>query len=353
MYLSLDEIQTIQMDHTSRCHLSCPQCARFHGSKSQLNEYMPITDNTLDDYKIILEPFEPNTIKLFHCGNFGDSLSSPTFDETLDYSIEKQVKEFKLSVNGSARSKEWWKDLAQKSNNIVVNFSIDGLEDTNHIYRVNSNWNKIIENAKSFIDAGGNARWYFIEFEHNFHQIDEARKLAKDLGFKQFNVKYTGRFAEQNQTEIETKKGVLVKDRKSNHNQQDIENIKKTHLSFNDYIQNTSIDCKYKKQKSVFIDMCMRLWPCTWMGAPLYFGPNNEQRKSFDNFLSLYGEDFNNLRKHSWETILNHNFYKNYLENSWNNPDGNHKRIYTCGRTCGNKFEFSSGYGKNILRQSI
>ena len=105
---------------------------------------------------------------MFHCGNFGDSSKKSTLDDCIDYSIEKGVKEFKMAVNGSARSKSWWCDPAQKSDLIVVNFSIDGLADTTHLYRVNSNFAKIMENAKAFIDAGGNARWYFIEFEHNY-----------------------------------------------------------------------------------------------------------------------------------------------------------------------------------------
>ena len=40
-----------------------------------------------------------------------------------------------------------------------INFSIDGLADTNPTYRVNANWDKVIENVKTFIKAGGPARW--------------------------------------------------------------------------------------------------------------------------------------------------------------------------------------------------
>ena len=53
MYLDIDQIKVIQLDHTSRCNLACPQCARFHGSITKLNPYMPISDCTLDDYKLI------------------------------------------------------------------------------------------------------------------------------------------------------------------------------------------------------------------------------------------------------------------------------------------------------------
>lgn len=353
MFLNLDDISTIQLDHTSRCNLGCPQCARYHSSTGSINPYMPITDTTLDDYKILLEPFEPNTIKLFHCGNFGDSLASPTFDETFNYSIEQRVKQIKISTNGSLRTPEWWRDLAHRGGNrLRVTFSIDGLEDTNHLYRVGSTWKKIEENAKAFIDAGGYAQWYFIEFEHNYHQIEEARTRAKDIGFKVFNVKYTGRFAEQQMNKVQTKKGDVVKDRETNHNQKDMLEIKDKYTTFEEYVNKTSITCKYIQEKTVFVDMCMKLWPCTWFGAPPYFGVDNIQRKSFQPIYDRYGDDFNDMRKYGWK-VLEHDFFKNYLSNSWNDPNESYPRIYTCGRTCGNKFEYSSGYGKNTKREIL
>ena len=98
--------------------------------------------------------------------------------------------------------------------------------------------------------------------------------------------------------------------------------------------------------------MQMKLWPCTWMGAPAYFGPVNPQRQSFDSIYSLYGEDFNDMRKHGW-AVLEHDFFARYLDRSWHSPNEKYKRIYTCGRTCGEEFEFSSGYGKNTKRVNL
>jgi len=51
--------------------------------------------------------------------------------------------------------------------------------------------------------------------------------------------------------------------------------------------------------------------------------------------------------------VLDHEFFQTYLERSWNSPDDKYKRIYTCGRTCGNKFQFSSGFGKNIKSEKL
>jgi hypothetical protein len=44
------------------------------------------------------------------------------------------------------------------------------LEDTNHLYRENVEWKKIMENARAFISAGGTAHWDMLIFDHNKHQ---------------------------------------------------------------------------------------------------------------------------------------------------------------------------------------
>lgn len=345
MYLKLEDIQEVQIDHTSRCNLQCPQCARTTDNWSQLPHNQNL-DLTLEDYKILLSPFEENRIRVFHCGNYGDALTSPTFDETFNFTLSKNPKRIDIATNGSMRSPEWWKDLAQRGGNkLKVIFSVDGLEDTNGIYRIGSSFDKIMANAEAFIKAGGHARWDYIEFKHNYHQIDEAQKRATDLGFKEFNVKYTARFADQNATSVTARKQE-IKDTETNVNQKDRKEVVKEYGSFDEYVDKTKISCKSQKNKSVFVDMNMRLWPCCWFGAPMYFNKVTEQTKSFDHFLEIFGKNFNNLREHGWE-ILNHDFYSAYLKETWDSPNEKAKRIFTCGRTCGEKFEFSSGYGKN------
>lgn len=353
MFKNTSEIKRLQIDHTSRCNLGCPQCARMWDNGKSINPAMPITDLTIDDYKILLEPFRENKLdSIYHCGNFGDVIASPTFDETYEYSLDF-TNHVKIATNGSARTTAWWKDLAQKGGNKnLISFALDGLSDTNHLYRVGSNFDKILNNAKAYIDAGGRAEWIFIEFEHNYHQIDTARQMAKDYGFEKFIVKYTARFADQKKTSIETKKGNEVKDRESNPNQKDMKEIEQTYSSFDEYIQKTEIVCKFRENLKMFIDMEMKLWPCCWFGAPSYLQHKNPQTESFNHFFKLYGKDFNDMRIHGWD-VLNHPFFQEYLEKSWNSPDDTFKRIHTCGRTCGNKFEFSSGYGKNINREAL
>jgi sulfatase maturation enzyme AslB (radical SAM superfamily) len=346
MYFALDDIKEIQIDHTTRCNLACPQCARTDSEWFKDPRYRNV-DLNLNDYKIILEPFSNKSVRVFHCGNYGDALASPTFDETFDYTLSVSSGQIAIATNGSLRSPAWWRDLAHRGGRrLRVIFSIDGLEDTNHIYRKGSIWKKIMENAKAFIEHGGHARWDFIEFEHNYHQIEQARELAQAMGFKIFNAKYTARFASQGLKIQEVAGGSTIADRKDNVNQKDYSEVQQSFGSFDEYVRKTPISCKSVRDKRLFIDMFMRLWPCCWFGAPLYFKKETQQTKDFKYLIDLYGPDFNNLRKHGWQ-ILDHEFFRSYLKNSWDSPDQKFRRIYTCGRTCGQKFEFSSGYGKN------
>ena len=185
----------LQIEPTTVCALECPQCARYYDNN--INPLMQSAELKLADVqRLCPEHWVKNLEKMFMCGNYGEPAAAQDCLEIYRW-FRKINPDITLGMNtsGSLRSVEWWAELAQimsRPHDYVV-FSIDGLEDTNHIYRRNSNWSKIMSNAKSFIDAGGSAHWDMLVFEHNKHQIDQARQLAQDLGFSWFRTKYTDR----------------------------------------------------------------------------------------------------------------------------------------------------------------
>jgi sulfatase maturation enzyme AslB (radical SAM superfamily) len=132
------------------------------------------------------------------CGNFGDPLMHPDLDEVIDFFQNQQIA---ISTNASLRSRQWWSDLGEKENVSVI-FCIDGIGKTHELYRRNTSYDKIIKNAKAFTDAGGTAIWQFIVFRHNEHQINQAKKLSKDLGFKTINFIYSDRFDTNNKWKV-------------------------------------------------------------------------------------------------------------------------------------------------------
>jgi len=365
MYNNASQVRILQLDHTSRCNLHCPLCARTSvGMPKNLNPRMPIADLTIDDYKILLEPFEYKNLKqIFHCGNFGDVITSPTFEETLYYQLNF-THLVRISTNGSARKPKWWEDLVKKcGDKLDVIFAIDGLEDTNHLYRVGSNWNKIIENAKAFINAGGKAYWNFIEFDHNSHQIDQAKELAYKLGFKSFVVKSSRRTSSLGKpiTSDNVKQQMAFTNNKmklnmtagakglkgGNQNYSEIKTIEKKFNTFDEYVEKTDVSCIFKNERKIFVDMEMKLWPCCWFGAIPYL--QDKQTKSFENVYKLYGKDFNDMRINGWN-VLNHEFFTTYLPVSWSRRSrGKYKRIYTCGKTCGTLFNCAGASTTNTI----
>ena len=56
------------------------------------------------------------------------------------------------------------------------------------MYRQGTDYNRIIQNAKTFIDAGGDAIWQFILFEHNKNDMIECYKLSQQMKFIDFKV---------------------------------------------------------------------------------------------------------------------------------------------------------------------
>jgi hypothetical protein len=130
------------------------------------------------------------------CGAYGDPILARNLLEIIEYVRSANPKcRLTIFTNGGARSASWWRALASSLGNCGrVVFAIDGLEDTNAIYRRGVNFGRVVENAKAFIQAGGDAQWDFLVFRHNEHQLERARRLSEQIGFHQFTVKKTARF---------------------------------------------------------------------------------------------------------------------------------------------------------------
>jgi sulfatase maturation enzyme AslB (radical SAM superfamily) len=176
------------------CQAACPQCAR---------ETDPHFDRRSRHHlriEHIQREFADDVIrgldKMFMCGNYGDPAAGYY---TLD--IYRWFRKLNPNIvmgmnsNGAVQSTFWWHELANILNQPrdYVVFSIDGLEDTNGIYRVNVNWQRLMANATAFIAAGGSAHWDMLVYQHNQHQVEACEQLARDMGFRWFRAKVSRR----------------------------------------------------------------------------------------------------------------------------------------------------------------
>jgi len=190
---SLDTLSQITFELSSHCNSKCPQCPRYD-MFGNVHKDLNITHLDLNIIKKLPLEKMKNLKNISFCGNFGDPLMHPELNEIIDFFHDQKIS---ISTNASLRNKDWWYDLG-KNKNITVTFCIDGIGREHELYRRNTSYEKIIENAKSFIRAGGMAVWQFIVFQHNEHQINEANELSKQMGFKEIKFIYSDRFDTDN-----------------------------------------------------------------------------------------------------------------------------------------------------------
>jgi MoaA/NifB/PqqE/SkfB family radical SAM enzyme len=190
-------IREIHVEPTTVCQAECSMCARtvldYHNNK------LKNTELSLKKFQSLTEHLIKDLQKILFCGTLGDPASCIELLDIIDWtqSVNPNIT-IGINTNGAIRNTDWWKQLAKKINKNIysyVVFSIDGLENTNHIYRKKVVWKKLIENVQAYISAGGVAQWDMLVFDHNKHQVEKAKQLAYDMGFRAFRTKVSNRFS--------------------------------------------------------------------------------------------------------------------------------------------------------------
>ena len=218
------------------------------------------------------------------CGTIDDPLMHPDFLDFIKFAADFKKFKFIIHTNGSLRNKSYWKSLAEilKETDHRILFSIDGLEDTHHLYRIGTNFNLIVKNAKTFIDHGGNAEWHYIKFKHNQHQVDAAKELSFELGFKKFSVKMSKRNARP--FPVVDKQGNFLYNIEQP-SDSTIKFVGKTQIQNHQNWENAEkINCVSIKDKELYIDAHYQLSPCCMIAAFLYTNYNVELYKKYNLF---------------------------------------------------------------------
>ena len=189
----MDKIKQLTTELTFRCNAKCPACHRWKPLRVNLND--PEYTISLDRFKQLFNPELLNNLEwLVLNGNFGDSIMNKQFREIISY-VKSQGTRLLIHTNGGIHNKDYWTDVGNiLTKDDIINFDLDGLQNTHHIYRINTEFDKVLANAKAVIDSSlAQVHWKYIVFEHNKHQVEEARKIAKQTGFTTFSTVKTSR----------------------------------------------------------------------------------------------------------------------------------------------------------------
>ena len=313
VFFQYNSIRTLEIELTSYCNAYCGACHR-NKNGGELQPYVVLKHMDEDTWNAIIDPSTLENIELLMFdGNLGDAAMHPNLIPMLEkLAVVKPELYIKISSNGGARSTQWWEELAiclTKFNKHQVSFSVDGLEDTNHIYRRNVNWNSLINNIKSFNNAGGKSRWRSIIFNHNKHQIDEMMSTAEKVGCTHFITfrnrqpvikvsKYKNKLAEYTITSPDLQEfNALYKVSKY---------FKKIDVMKNVLNVSSRHTCPFAEEGKVSVDENGYVWPCCFTSVQL------EETSSFP--VKKYKE-FNNIKNNSLECILKN--FKKDLYPAW------------------------------------
>lgn len=259
------------------------------------------------DYELTLEQaqsmftveFVQQLDKVFACGNFGDPAAAKECIPILKWFREVNPNiTLGMNTNGGIRNTAFWTELGALFSNPLdyVVFSIDGLEDTNHIYRVNVKWGKLMKNAQTCISAGASCHWDMLVFNHNEHQLQQCKQLAKDMGFTWFRSKVSSRF--------ESKPIAFLN----------------PPASFAKINTNGPVKCHALEEKSLYVAATGAIMPCCFIGSEVFaLDPTLDawiDEPDFPKLLaSLTSEPHQSCRNHcsthSNEVRLNSQFREN------------------------------------------
>ena len=301
MSWSSETLEWIDIELTSFCNIKCKGCFRVISKEAD-----KILNKSYIDIDVIRKRFQKEmfpSIKIINfCGSVDEPCSHPQFFEIIKHFADWDCH-INIATNGSLRTVKWWTELASilpRSHKVV--WGIDGSDELSEEYREGSSFKKVQQNYRAFIAAGGRANWQFISFEHNEHQLETARQIAKDEGFIEFKT--------------------IISHRK------DSGGVKHKKVKAQ---ESPCISCKYSNQKRIFVNHMGNVIPCCHLNSKmLEFAVNPKQKDRFEEILVKqdYMNDIN-LANVSLDEAMNGKVWTE-IQNSWTGDD----RIGKCVSTC-------------------
>ena len=322
--MQLNQIEDLLIEATSYCNASCPMCPRVLDN-GQINPTMPIAHLTLATITKSIDKTKLTNLKrIIFEGDHGDAVMNPDLLSIIKFF--DFVPEIVIVTNGSIQTTKWWTKLGQLPN-VTVIWSIDGLADTNHLYRVGVDFDKIVNNATAYINAGGTAIWKCILFKHNQHQIIDLFKYSKQLNFKAIKFEYPLEERFTIQDSPITKYPVYILNNYSY--SIELPDIKVPGLLLHDRsyklryglldINNIDLKCKWANKGRIYISFLGEVVPCCMVSGKL--GTNfKRQGETNQKFFTIASDTTTSLslHYHSLEEILLSKFYSSELEQSLN-----------------------------------
>ena len=377
-------VKRLHIELSSRCNASCPACSRNY-SGGPVADGLELTDLSLSDIKRMV-PVEiaKNLVGINFCGNVGDPGMAPDLLPIIEYFRGHSPKIVQqLRTNGGMRNEKFWTELGNffvkqpppRDNHLFskagVVFSVDGLEDTNHIYRRGVIWDKLIRNMRAYSATGAFAVWEWLLFEHNEHQIEEARTIAKELGFE-FIVKNPLGFGEYEDSlsgmNVYGKDGdyeyTIWPTKYTGHRKEPLFGKKVDFTYMNrltipilpefskELEKNSEIVCKsieHSESKEIYISANGYMLPCCFLGGVFGQFHSSYSRYQFNKMINDYGLEVFNLKNQSMLDIIQGDDFSKFFLEGWKKDTIENGKLLYCLETCGHKSAMDKLYSTKMI----
>lgn len=180
---------TVSIEPTTACNLRCPECP------SGLRAFSRDTGNLKEDFfrKMLREMEEHLMWLIFYFQ--GEPYINPRFLDMVQHAHERGIYTI-TSTNGHFLSKENARRTVQSGLDRIL-ISIDGsTQEVYEQYRKEGTLESVLEGARNLVEAKREARsstphivFQMLVVRPNEHQIDEVRKLAKEIGVNEVKLK--------------------------------------------------------------------------------------------------------------------------------------------------------------------
>ena len=361
-------IEHVHLELTTLCNARCPMCRRT--AFGEVAPDLALVELTVPELRIIFPvEFLQKIRQIDLCGVLGDPVVARSLTPALAWFTGANPHlAIELYTNGALRSARWWRELARRFNRLKVVFAIDGLENTHAIYRRGTRFEKVVENARAFIDAGGRAQWDFLVFRHNEHQVEEARRRAADFGFESFVPKFSGRFyrgyyendPKLNEAERWDRFPIHDRDRQVIGYLQPPVNAYYVNPAYEQMAEHflragsllphwdsVKICCSALENRSIFVAADGTVFPCCWTyGASLYravYGIEDELDNQMEALIQRCGgREAIDARRRSIKQICRSELFEE-IARSWSRERLSAGKLKICARMCGESFDQYSG----------
>ncbi len=191
LYRRFTDRRGVNLDISNKCTLECIACSRQTNRFN--NQPIPGNDMTISQWKKLVKHYKRFSL----CGQISDPIFNPNLLEFIKIAKDNNAL---VSIHTAATAKnkklDWYmKAFELYKSGVSWKFGIDGFPDVSPIYRTNQDAEFLFDVMIKGNEIGADVKWQFIIFSFNEHQIEDAKKFAKEkrigLQFKK-SSRFTG-----------------------------------------------------------------------------------------------------------------------------------------------------------------